>query len=75
MYVQKYTCLWNGEISLLSPSLVSQVLIMPLIDEKHEYVISIMVVLCPKQSFKNYLAERAYKFITSEIDIVELFPL
>jgi hypothetical protein len=48
---------------------------MPLIDEKHEYVISIMVVLCPKQSFKNYLAERAYKFITSEIDIVELFPL
>jgi hypothetical protein len=51
---------------------------MPLVGEKHEYVISIMVVLCPKESFKNYLVDRAYKFITfihSEIAMVKLFPL
>jgi hypothetical protein len=66
------------EISLFSPSLVSQVLTMPLVDEKHEHVISIMVVLCPKQSFLNYLIDRTYKFITfidNEIATVELFPL
>jgi hypothetical protein len=51
---------------------------MPLVDEKHEYVISTMVVLCPKQSLKNDLVDRAYKFITfidSEISMVELFLL